>query len=104
MLTDEQIKKVMTEHFYWWEANKYEPEYPSRYTSAVELALAFDDHVQMMDDLDIIGLFWDENGEDEISNDDIRLVRATITEQTDGILRLMNKSIFAYPTKVFLGA
>ena len=94
----------MTDHFYYWEANVYEPEYPSRYVSAVELALAFDDHVQMMDDLDIIGLFWDENGEDEISNDDIKLVRATITDQTNGILRMCNKSIFAYPTKVFLGA
>ena len=104
MLTDKQMEKIIIDHYYWWEYTKYEPEYPLLYSLPIDLARSFEDHIRKMDDIDIIGLCWEENGKKEISNEEIKLFRTVAFKESNKFFKEFEKSIFAYPTKVFLGA
>jgi hypothetical protein len=104
MLTKDQIDEVLTEEFLDWERNKYERRPVCFYKSSVEKAIAFEEYFYNLSDMDIIGIFWDANNEDELTNDEIRYIRATVVNGVDELLKENDKDIFAYPTKVFLGA
>ena len=44
------------------------------------------------------------NGKKEISNEEIKLFRTVAFKESNKFFKEFEKSIFAYPTKVFLGA
>lgn len=104
MLSQDKISEIITEEFLDWSYNKYEPREIQYYNSSIEKVLAFDEYFKSLSDLDICGFFWNANGEEYLENDEIRYIRAVVADGVDEFLNANAKAIFAYPTKVFLGA
>lgn len=104
MLTQDKINEVLTEEFLDWSYNRYEPREVQFYSNAIEKAVAFDEYFRSLSDFDICGFFWDANGEKYLTNDEIRYIRAVVSDGVDKYLNANAKTMFAYPSKVFLGA
>ena len=104
MLSQDKINEVLTNHFLDWEYNKYEPRVPSYYPSPIEKVLAYEEYFDGLLDWDLDEIFYDLKPDEELTKDEIKLIRATVKDGVTEYLNKNHKHIFQCFNKIRIGA
>jgi hypothetical protein len=104
MLSQDKINEVLTNHFLDWEYNTYEPRVPAYYNSSIEKVLAYDEYFSCLKDWDIDEIFYELKPDEELTEYEVKLIRATVKDGVNAYLNKNHKQIFACFNKIRIGA
>ena len=104
MLSQDKINEVLTNHFLDWEYNTYEPRVPAYYNSSIEKVLAFEEYFDQLPDWDLDEIFYELKPDEELTEYEVKLIRATVKDGITEYLNKNHKQIFQCFNTIRIGA